>query len=149
MRSRQISNVQTREYLMQPKTWIACGALIGALGVALGAFGAHGLGDRLAGWGLSPEEVAKRLATYETAARYQMYHALALVAVGLLAQQSPTRACQIAGVAFLVGVLVFSGFLYALVLTGVKVLGAIVPIGGVAFIVGWLALAWAALGLKP
>jgi uncharacterized membrane protein YgdD (TMEM256/DUF423 family) len=126
---------------MQPRTWIIWGALFGGLGVIAGAFGAHGLEDRL-----TPE----RLATFEVAVRYQMYHALALVLVGVLAERRQSAALQVAGYGFLLGVLIFSGLLYALVLTGYSVLGAIVPIGGVSFIVGWFALAAAAISAgKP
>lgn len=128
---------------MKPQYWIAIGAVVGALGVTFGAFGAHGLPEYLAGQGVSSEELPRRMANFETAARYQMYHALAIVLVGLLARGSSDTSWSVAGWSFLIGVLIFSGCLFALVLTGVKVLGAIVPIGGVAFIVGWLALAWA------
>lgn len=128
---------------MKPHYWVAIGSLIGALGVILGAFGAHGLPDFLIGHGVTTEELPRRMANFETAARYQMYHALAMVLVGLLARGNPEANWSLAGWSFLVGVLIFSGCLYALVLSGVKILGAIVPIGGVAFIVGWLALAWA------
>jgi uncharacterized membrane protein YgdD (TMEM256/DUF423 family) len=81
------------------------------------------------------------LEVWDVAVRYQLIHALALVLTGLLAQRSPNRWLALAGWCYLVGMLVFSGLLYALVLSGVKVLGAIVPIGGVAMILGWVALA--------
>jgi uncharacterized membrane protein YgdD (TMEM256/DUF423 family) len=111
-------------------------AILGALAVGLGAFGAHGLKERL-----SPE----MLTIYEVGVRYHMYHALALLAValapqGLWSSAATTTACW----AWLVGILIFSGSLYALALTQVRWLGAITPIGGVAFIVGWIALAVAA-----
>ncbi len=102
-----------------------------------GAFGAHWLADRL-----SPKD----LDTFEIAVRYQMYHALALVLVGIMATQRSSIWLNIAGAAFLIGVLLFSGLLYALVASGVKVLGAIVPLGGMAMIAGWIALAAAAWG---
>lgn len=112
------------------------GALLGGVGVGLGAFGAHGLRQRL-----SPE----MLAVFETGARYQMYHALALLAVAaLLARQDASRALTFAGWSFTAGTFIFSGSLYLLALTGVSTLGAITPIGGVAFLAGWLALAIAA-----
>ena len=114
---------------------IAAGALNGALAVMAGAFGAHGLKAKLA-----PE----LLATWGTGAEYHMYHALALVLVGVVAGAAPTGTINGAGIAMLVGILLFSGSLYVLALTGVKVLGAITPFGGVAFIVGWLMLAYAA-----
>lgn len=138
---------------MSPRLWIAIGALLGATGVGLGAFGAHGLGTRLtdsvsaeAAFAGKPAgeiaaEVARRVDIYETAVRYQMYHAPAVVLVGILLAARPSRGYQVAGWAFLFGVLVFSGLLYILVFTGVKVLGAIVPFGGAALIVGWASIA--------
>ncbi|MFZ5757076.1 MAG: DUF423 domain-containing protein [Pseudomonadota bacterium] len=117
--------------------WIlAAGAINGALAVMAGAFGAHGLKARL-----TPE----LLATWNTAAGYHMYHALALVLIGVLLAAQPQPSLNGPGVAMLVGIVLFSGSLYALALTGIKVLGAITPIGGTAFIVGWLWLAWLAL----
>jgi uncharacterized membrane protein YgdD (TMEM256/DUF423 family) len=113
--------------------WIRAGAILGFLGVALGAFGAHGLREKLTALGTS--------ATYQTAVQYHMYHALALLALGLL---PVSRAATVAGWSFLVGALLFSGSLYALSLSGVKALGMITPLGGVAFLVGWAALAVAA-----
>jgi uncharacterized membrane protein YgdD (TMEM256/DUF423 family) len=107
--------------------WIAIGAVNAALAVAAGAFAAHGLRDRLD---------ARALEVFETGARYHMYHALALIAAGLVAS-SAARGAQTAG-------WMFSGSLYALALTGAKGLGAITPLGGLAFLVGWLWLAWAA-----
>lgn len=112
------------------------GALLGGVGVGLGAFGAHGLRQRL-----SPD----MLAVFETGARYQMYHALALLAVAaLLTRSDATRALTCAGWSFTAGTFIFSGSLYLLALTGVSTLGAITPIGGVAFLAGWLSLAIAA-----
>ncbi len=110
-------------------------ALMGLVGVGLGAFGAHGLRGRL-----SPE----MLAVFETGVRYQMYHALALLGVALLMTRVEGRAIVVAGWSFFAGIVIFSGSLYALALTGVTTLGAITPIGGVAFLAGWLALAVAA-----
>lgn len=120
------------------KLFAILGALFGGLGVAAGAFGAHALRARLD---------ARMLEVFETAVRYQMFHALALFAAAWLWQQTHATAAQVAGWAFLVGILLFSGSLYALALTGMRGLGAITPIGGVAFIVGWAALAMAALRL--
>jgi len=116
------------------------GAALGALGVAAGAFGAHGLKDALA---------PARLANWETAAHYQLAHALALVLAALLLTWRPSRAARVAAWGFLVGIVFFSGSLYALALTDVRALGAITPIGGVGFIVGWVALAWAFRRLGP
>jgi len=110
------------------------GSASGLLGVAAGAFGAHGLRDRLA-----PE----MLAVWETAARYQLYHALALLAVAWAVTRWPSGATTAAGWLFVVGTLVFSGSLYVLSLSGIRWLGAITPIGGVAFIAGWACLIWA------
>ena len=119
---------------------IAVGALLGALAVALGAFGAHGLRARV-----SPE----MLDVYETAVRYHFYHALALLFAGLWVDRVGTAIVPPglvpAAVCFLVGIAVFSGSLYVLVLTGLRWLGAITPIGGLAFIAGWLLLVRAAL----
>jgi uncharacterized membrane protein YgdD (TMEM256/DUF423 family) len=126
---------------MTAKTWILLAGILGAAGVALGAFGAHSLPGLLSGWQLDDAEIAKRLDTFEKGARYQMYHVLALLAVGLLALHRPAAALNVAGVAFVLGILIFSGLLYAIVFTGIKPLGAIVPLGGTALIVGWIALA--------
>lgn len=117
------------------RTFMFVGALMGLVGVGLGAFGAHGLKGRL-----SPE----MLAVFETAVRYQMYHALALLATAVLMSRSEGRAVLVAGWSFTAGILIFSGSLYALALTGVTMLGAITPIGGLAFLVGWAALMIAA-----
>jgi uncharacterized membrane protein YgdD (TMEM256/DUF423 family) len=115
-------------------TWIgATGALFGFLAVALGAFGAHGLRDRLL-----PEDMA----IFEVAVRYQMYHALGLVVVAVLTALVPGFRGRGVGWAFTLGVLIFSGSLYALVLTGQRWLGALTPLGGLALLVGWGALAW-------
>jgi uncharacterized membrane protein YgdD (TMEM256/DUF423 family) len=117
------------------RTFAVIGAVLGFLGVAAGAFGAHALRARL-----TPED----LATFETAARYQMYHALALLAVAWAASRWPGAAASAAGWLFLSGTLVFSGSLYLLVFTGARWLGAVTPLGGLALLAGWLALAWAA-----
>lgn len=115
--------------------WIALGALNAAIAVAAGAFGAHGLRERLD---------ARALEIFETGARYQMYHALAMVLAGILASSSLARGAHTAGWLFQAGIVLFSGSLYALALTGTKGLGAITPIGGLAFLVGWIWLAWSA-----
>lgn len=120
---------------MNPSTWLTLGSLFAALGVGLGAFGAHTLKDRL-----TPE----MLAIFETGAHYQLIHALALVAVGLAAAQWPAARFNPAGWAFLIGIVLFSGSLYVLAISGVRVLGAITPFGGVAFISGWILFALAA-----
>ena len=114
-------------------TFAILGALSALVSVAAGAFGAHALRARL-----SPE----LLAVFETGARYQMYHALALFAVAWAAGRFPHGAVGVAGWLFVAGTVIFSGSLYALALTGVRALGAVTPLGGLCFLAGWLALAW-------
>jgi len=116
------------------RLFVLLGAVSGFLAVAAGAFGAHALRARL-----EPD----LLAVFETGARYQMYHALALLAVAWVSSRSPAPQVVWAGWLFVVGTVLFSGSLYVLALTGVRWLGAITPFGGVAFLAGWLALAWA------
>lgn len=113
--------------------WWTIAGVVGALGVALGAFGAHGLKQSVTDPHL--------LEVWETAARYHLIHALALLAVAA----HPTQP-RWAGVAFVVGIIVFSGSLYTMTLTGHRWLGAITPIGGVSLIAGWLLLAFASKG---
>lgn len=115
--------------------FLTLAAVSGFLAVAFGAFGAHGLRERLA-----PE----MLAVFEVGVRYQMYHALALAAVALALPRWPSASLQAAGWCFIAGTVVFSGSLYVLTLTGMRWLGAVTPIGGVAFLAGWALLAWAA-----
>ena len=127
--------------LILTRIFIAAAGVFGGLSVAGGAFASHALKDRL---------TDRALAIFETGARYQMYHALALLLVALLlsrAQESQTF-FALAGWAFIAGTIVFSGSLYALSLTDIKWLGAITPLGGVAFIVGWICLAVAAFSFK-
>ena len=116
------------------RTFATLGACLGFLAVLAGAFGAHALRSRL-----SPD----LLAVFETAARYQMYHALALLAVAWVVSRSPTPLAAWAGALFVVGTVLFSGSLYLLALTGTRGLGAITPLGGVAFLAGWVCLALA------
>jgi uncharacterized membrane protein YgdD (TMEM256/DUF423 family) len=113
-------------------TWFIAGALAAGLAVVLGAFGAHGLKGRVD---------AGLLAVFETGVRYHVYHALALLAVGLAAGRWSSPWIGAAGWLFLAGIIVFSGSLYLMTLTGARWLGAITPIGGVAFILGWACLA--------
>nr|WP_071594878.1 DUF423 domain-containing protein [Pontibacter roseus] len=103
----------------------------------IGAFGAHALSSLL--------QASNRVDTFETAVKYQMYHTLALLAVGLLLFRVEHPALQVAAWAFFIGILIFSGSLYTLCLTGITWLGAITPIGGTALIVGWAALFYAIL----
>lgn len=112
--------------------WVACGSIFAALGVGFGAFGAHALKTRL------PIE---DLAIYETAVRYQMYHALGLLAVGFVASKIDSGIIKSSGWLLIFGSLIFSGTLYTLVLTGIRVLGAVTPIGGLALILAWILLA--------
>lgn len=121
--------------------FLVLSALNGFLAVALGAFGAHGLSRRLA----TVADGVQRLDWWRTAASYHLAHALALGVVAVLAQRSAAVALSVAGSAFVVGIALFSGSLYAMVLTGVRGLGAVTPLGGLAFLVGWAALGWAAL----
>src|SRR3990172_8824078 len=112
--------------------WVRLGAVLMLVGVALGAFGAHALRGRLA-----PD----MLQIFETGVRYHFYHSLALFPVGWLAETHPSYWIAGAGIAFTMGVFVFSGSLYALSLSGVKGWGAVTPVGGLAFLIGWLLLA--------
>lgn len=122
---------------MTAKLLLLCGSLGGLLGVVLGAFGSHGLAKRL-----TPE----MLAVWKTAVEYQFYHSLALLAVGLLLTQQPQSSlANWAGASFALGILLFSGSLYTLALTGIKPLGAVTPVGGLAFIAGWALLAAAVM----
>jgi uncharacterized membrane protein YgdD (TMEM256/DUF423 family) len=134
---------------MNPKIWLFLAGILGASGVALGAYHAHGLEGWLIRQGLDSAEVAKRMHNCEVGVRYQMYHTLALVGVALLAFRGNSAGLAAAGICFFLGVLIFSGLLYGIVFTGIKILGAIVPIGGVLMIIGWLALAVAALRYPP
>jgi uncharacterized membrane protein YgdD (TMEM256/DUF423 family) len=120
---------------MNAGLWIAAGAAFGFLGVLLGAFGAHALKARLD---------APLLEVWQTAVAYQFHHALALLAVGLLLRAAPSPLLQAAGLCFAAGILLFSGSLYALCLSGLRVLGAITPLGGLLFLAGWACLFWAA-----
>jgi uncharacterized membrane protein YgdD (TMEM256/DUF423 family) len=118
------------------KNFLLIGGVAGLLGVGLGAFGAHGLRGRL-----SPE----MLAVFETAVRYQMYHALALLLTALILGRMDGWLIRTAGWAFTAGILLFSGSLYVLALSGITTFGAITPLGGLAFLVGWGCLVIAGL----
>ncbi|HEX8264235.1 MAG TPA: DUF423 domain-containing protein [Pyrinomonadaceae bacterium] len=118
------------------RLFLALGAISALVGVAAGAFGAHGLKSRLS---------AEMLAIFETGVRYQMYHAFALLFVAWASSRFPGSLLTTAGGLFIIGTILFSGSLYLLSLTETRWLGAITPLGGLAFLVGWLCLAWAAL----
>ena len=117
------------------RLWLLLSACAGFAGVALGAFAAHGLKGRLS---------AEYLAVFQTGAHYQLIHALALFGVALLARQAPGRLVDLAGGLFALGILLFSGSLYLLTLSGIGMLGMITPFGGLAFLAGWLCLGLAA-----
>ena len=116
--------------------FISISAILGLIGVALGAFGAHGLKERLS---------ADMMSVYQTGSHYHLIHALALLGIGILARQMDVTAIKVAGISMIFGILVFSGSLYALAISEIRILGAITPIGGVGFMVGWAALALAAI----
>ena len=109
------------------------GAVFAGLSVAAGAFGAHSLKSIIS---------ADRLTVFETAARYQMYHALGLLIVGGMVTRLPEQALRVAGWSFVAGIVLFSGSLYVVALMGIRWVGAITPLGGAAFLAGWIALAW-------
>ena len=120
------------------RLFFAAGAASGFVSVAAGAFGAHALRTRLA-----PD----LLAVFETAVKYQLAHALALLACGLAMGRAAGLAAVLAGFFFLLGTVLFSGSLYALALSGVRALGALTPLGGLAFLAGWVALFFAAFAM--
>ena len=123
------------------KVFISLAAIFGGSSVAAGAFASHALKEKLS---------ERALEIFEVGARYQMYHALALLLVAILLGQSqtPTTSLIASGWLFIIGILIFSGSLYALSLSNIKILGAITPLGGVAFIAGWGALAIAAFSYQ-
>ena len=121
------------------RSFLMLAAFFGFTGVALGAFAAHGLKNRLS---------AEYLAIFHTGVTYQLVHALALFGVALLAAHLPGRVVTWAGIAFVVGILLFSGSLYVLTMTGISKLGIITPFGGLAFLLGWFFLGLAAWRLQ-
>lgn len=118
---------------MTARSTLVIAALLGALAVALGAFAAHGLQTLLS---------ERLLQVFQIGVQYQFYHVFALLLTGLLQQRRDSRGLRLAAVLFLQGILIFSGSLYVLALSGVHWLGAITPLGGSAFIAGWLVLAF-------
>lgn len=127
---------------MKSSIFLGLGAILAGLAVAGGAFASHALKERL---------TERALEIFETGTQYQMYHSLALILVALLLSQTQTGQSSLiaAGVAFLVGIALFSGSLYTLAFSGIKWLGAITPLGGVAFLIGWGCLVSAAFTFKP
>ena len=118
---------------MNQRTTFIWACIFGCLGVMIGAFGAHALKPAL--------EATGRLETFETAVKYQFYHALALLAVALMMDRFTAKTLHYAALLFVLGILFFSGSLYVLCATGIGVLGAVTPLGGVLFIAGWLMMA--------
>ena len=116
---------------MTSSGWLSTGAILGAAAVGLGAFGAHGLKSRV---------TADLVAVFETAARYHLIHALAIVAVAWAAERFPGACATAAGWLFVAGIVLFSGSLYALALSGLKAFGMITPYGGLSFLAGWVAV---------
>lgn len=117
---------------MAGRYWMVCGAVLAAVGVGLGAIGAHVLKEKLS---------ADQLVTYETGVRYHLFHALALIVIGLIIERHTSSLLTASAVLMLVGIVLFSGGIYAWLATAIKPFVHIVPIGGLALIVGWLLLA--------
>jgi uncharacterized membrane protein YgdD (TMEM256/DUF423 family) len=122
------------------RRFFSLGAVVVLLSVAIGAFGAHALEPRL---------TAKALNSFQTAARYQTFHGLALIVVGLAAERWPGRLVRVAGYAFIAGLILFCGSLYALALGSPRAFGAVAPIGGLSLMLGWGALALAPFRARP
>lgn len=114
-------------------TWIIFGSVLAALAVAIGAFGAHGLKSKVS---------SEDLVIFETGVRYQMYHSLGLILIGILGFHYPSNIIHLPAILFLIGIIIFSGTLYLIPLTGLRWFGAITPIGGTALIAGWIALVY-------
>jgi len=116
---------------MNIRNILLSGAIFMALGVLLGAFGAHALKNSL-----SPE----MLAVYKTGVEYQFYHALGLLLIGLIGFRLNSKWIQVSAILLIVGIILFSGSLYILSISGIKIIGAITPIGGISFVSGWICL---------
>ena len=124
---------------MNARTCLLLAGIAAGTGVAIGAFGAHALPGMLAPLELGADVLDRRINSFETGVRYQLYHALALLGVGLLMElRSPARLLQAAACLFVTGTVLFSGLLYLYALTGNKTTVMIVPLGGIAFILGWI-----------
>jgi uncharacterized membrane protein YgdD (TMEM256/DUF423 family) len=119
--------------------WLSAAAVSGFLSVSIGAFGAHGLKTILDPYGRD---------IFETAVQYQMFHTLGLLAVGMLQATYPKQRFQLAGWGFLIGMVLFCGSLYIMAVSGIKWLGAVTPLGGTAFLLGWGVLAFRVLRLN-
>jgi uncharacterized membrane protein YgdD (TMEM256/DUF423 family) len=125
------------------RTIVTLAGVLGFLGVALGAFGAHGLKD----WLATMPDGEQRLQWWHTGTQYQVVHALLLLGLASLSSSSSQRALRVGTWAAVVGVVLFSGSLYAMTFTGIKLLGAVTPLGGVAFLTSWTCVVLAARGL--
>ncbi|HEY2881174.1 MAG TPA: DUF423 domain-containing protein [Pirellulales bacterium] len=132
-----------------PRLWIILGAVSAAIAVGLGAYHAHGLEAALTARGVAAEDIIKQMHAFETGARYQMYHAIGLILLGLLAMHATSRWLSAAGALFVAGTLLFSTCLYVPVLLGIKVWPLFVPIGGLGYIAGWICLAIGAMRINP
>lgn len=140
MLKEKVSKTEEEKGATMKNKYVAIGAIAAMLSVAIGAFGAHMLEDRL---------TAYELDVFRTGVQYQMFHALGILIVALLADRLPSRnATNWAARLMLVGIILFSGSLYTLAISGAKWLGAITPIGGVSFIAGWICLVAAAVMRK-
>ena len=125
--------------MIERNYWLILGAIFAAIGVSAGAAGAHLLQDIIS---------EARFITFNKAVRYQMYHSFALIFTAILSSQNPGKVLNIAGWFFLSGILLFSGSLYLIVLTGIQGFEILSPIGGIAFVLGWLTLAYSAFNTK-
>jgi uncharacterized membrane protein YgdD (TMEM256/DUF423 family) len=137
LRISRIQEFQNQRIINMQKTFILAGSILGAFGVAIGAFGAHALKNMLT--------ATNRIDTFETAVKYQFYHALALILVGIIFQSIPSKTLNYSGYSMILGTLIFSGSLYIICFTGIKAFGAIAPIGGTLMIIGWALLFWSVL----
>ena len=122
---------------MNPQRWLLFAGILGAAGILIGAFGAHALPK-------VPGTTPKSLEWLKTGVEYHMVHVLALVGIGIASHLWPSAKWKLAGYCFLSGILIFSGLLYVMSVTQIRILGAFVPIGGISFVVGWIFLALAA-----
>ncbi|MCS7075301.1 MAG: DUF423 domain-containing protein [Bacteroidia bacterium] len=125
------------------KIWLIIGAISGFLSVAMGAFGAHGLKNLLVKNALIAQlDKNYYIDIFNTGVKYQMFHTIAIVVVAYLTEQYAGKGYHWAGICFLAGILIFSGSLYVLCITGVRSIGAITPIGGICFLLGWIVIAY-------